>query len=271
MTATRIRIVLVLGGLVAAGLAYFVLAPSPEERLAAAIDARQWAEVESLASEILAASPDGGDADLYRNLGLARGRLGEHAQALEAFRAARALVPDDDDLRRREAVEIVRVGEVYEDEAQPGPALALYRQALELAPEVPDSHRAVVRVLGAQGEMDATIEALEGAARWIPQDVMLKLELAWRLASHPDPAKRDGKRALLLAGDALMHDRTPRTLDVYAVALAAQARFHEAIGYELDAIELAGGEGAPLFEERRRRVGQFTRQEPYVEGRLSEE
>lgn len=271
MTATRIRIVLVLGGLVAAGLVYFALAPSPEERLAAAIEARQWAAVESLASKILAASPDGGDADLYRNLAIAQGRLGEHAKALEAFRAARALAPEDDDLRRREAAEIVRVGEAYEDEAQPGPALALYRQALELAPEVPDSHRAVVRVLGAQGDVDATIEALEGAARWIPQDVMLKLELAWRLASRPDPAKRNGKRALHLAGDALMHDRTPHTLDVYAVALASLGRFNEAIGYELDAIELAGGEGAPLFEERRQRVGQFTRQEPYVEGRLAEE
>ena len=129
----------------------------------------------------------------------------------------------------------------------------------------------MVRVLGARGDLDATIEALEEAARSIPQDVMLKLELAWRLASHPDPTRRNGERALDLAGDALIHDRTPHTLDVYAVALASLGRFNEAIGYELNAIELAGGEGAPYFEERRRRVGQFTRQEPYVEGRLPEE
>ena len=263
--------VLGLGGLVAAGLVYFALAPSPEERLATAIEARQWAEVDEVASEILVASPERADAEFYRNLGIARGRLGAPAKAIEAFRAARELAPDDDTLKQREAVELVRLGEVYEEEAQIGPALAFYRQARDLAPEVPHSHRAVVRVLGAQGDLESTIEALEEAARWIPQDVMLKLELAWRLASHPDPAKRDGERALHLAGDALIHDRTPHTLDVYAVALAALGRFNQAIGYELDAIELAGGEGAPLFEQRRRRVGQFTRQEPYVEGRLPEE
>ena len=271
MTSTRLRMALWLGGLAAAGGIYLALAPTPAERLAAAFDARDWAEVDEAAREILASDPGQADADLYRNLGIAQGRLGEHAKALETFRAGQRIDPEDDDLRQREAVELVRLGEAYEDEGETDSALALYRQARDLAPEVPYSHRAVVRVLGERGELEPTLEALEEAAHWIPQDVLLKLELAWRLASHPDPERRDGKRALHLAEDALIHDRTPHTLDVYAVALASLGRFNEAIGYELDAIELAGGEGAPSFEERRRRVGHFTRQEPYIEGKLPED
>ena len=60
----------------------------------------------------------------------------------------------------------------------------------------------------------------------------------WLLASHPDPSKRDAERALRLANETLLHDRTPETLDTFAVALAALGEYKEALRFELDAIDL---------------------------------
>ncbi len=267
MKHRQIQLIAIFGALVAATTAYLVWAPSPAERLAAALDEKRWADAEALAREALRRAPADEKADLLRALGRAHGRQQEHTHALEAYRAATALRPEDPDLRHRVAIERVRIGEGKEAREEYGKALADYRDAVELAPEIPHGHHALIRILEAEYGIGETLAALEVAARNIPQDAALRLKLAWYLASHPDPEMRDATRGAELAYDVLLHDRTPETLDTYAVTLAALGKFQRAIAAELDAIELAGGEEAPFFEERKRRVGGFTRGEPYVETR----
>src|SRR5206468_2705273 len=64
--------------------------------------------------------------------------------------------------------------------------------------------------------------------------------LAWLLATSPDPAVRDGERALRLAARAveLTASRNPQVLDTQAAAQAASGRFAAAVATERDAIQL---------------------------------
>ena len=254
-----------LAAIVAAAALYGVLAPTPSERLDAAMQERRWEDVEVEAVAQLPGATEEEAGELHRALGIAHGAQGEHNQALEAFRSAYALRPEEQELRRRMAIAIVGIGERREAQGDVDAAMARYREAVELAPEIRQSHRALVGALRARGSIDERLAALENAMEHIPQDVMLRVQLAWLLASHPDPARRDAERAMDLASDVLMHDRTPETLDTFAVVLAALGNYEQAIRFELDAIELAGGREGHGFEERRKRLAAFTKNEPYVE------
>lgn len=265
MTRKRASLIGVLAAGAAAATLFLVLAPSPAERLAAAAAARRWEDVEALALAQLPEASPAAQAELYRALGHAYSGQGEHAEAFEAFRAAYALHPEEEELRRRMAIALVGTGEEREEKGEVEAAVARYREAAELAPEVRQGHRALVAALRAQRRIDETVAALYTAMEHIPQDVSLRLQLAWLLASHPDPAKRDAERAMDLANGALMHDRTPETLDTFAVALAAHGDYEAAVRFEVDAIQLAGGPGAPHFDERRRRLMAFDKGESYVE------
>jgi len=259
---------LCLGAIVALGLAwsaYRVFGPSPSERLADLIQAERWVDAEALARDALADAAEHERADLQRGLGIALGRQREHIEAIEAYRAAYALRPEDADLRHRVAIEMVGVGRQHDERGETDNALARYREAVTTAPEIPHGHRALVTALHALGRTDDTIAALQAALAAGSHDVQHRVQLAWLLATHPDPAKRDAEAAAELAQEVLIHDRTPETLDTYAVALGALGHYAEAIRFELDAIELAGGKEGPDFERYRTRLKAFVEKRPYVD------
>jgi len=248
------------------GVLYGVFAPSPSARLAAALQERRWQDVEALARAQLQDAAVADRGELYRALGLSHGAQGEYPAALEAFRNGAALLPEDAEMRRRMAIAMVGIGEDHEEEGEIDLALERYREAVELAPEIRHGHRSLVALLRAQGDVDESLTALERALPYIHHDVTLRLELAWLLASHPDPGRRDADRAVEIANEVLLHDRTPETLDTFAVALAALGEYEQAIRFERDAIELAGGAEGYYFEERSARLEAFRRGEPFVEG-----
>ena len=57
-----------------------------------------------------------------------------------------------------------------------------------------------------------------------------------------------------------------KALNTYSRVTYARGDFADAILYERDAIELAGGEEAPGFEDRRARLETFKAKRPYTEG-----
>jgi len=251
--------------LLVGALLYFFFAPTPAERLAAAAKERRWEDLEAEAQAQLVDAPSAERAELYRVLGVAYSAQDEHAQALDAFRNASSLLPEERELSRRMAIAIVRIGEGHEAQGEIAVALKRYREAVELAPEIRHGHRALVAALRKHGGVEESVAALESALEQVPEDVTLRLQLAWLLASHPDPAKRDAERAIAVANEVLMHDRTPETLDTFAVALAALGQYEDAIRFELDAIELAGGPEGRHFAARRKRLAAFAEGEPYIE------
>ena len=248
------------------GAAFVILSPSPEERLAQAVSEGRWSDVEQQAQVELEKTQDvEKQADFYDLLGRAYKEQGKNRLAFDAYMAASERRTSEPELRRRAAIELVKVGHKKSERGEPEAGIETYREAIELAPLIPQGHRALVAALREQYNLEEAIVALEAAMQTIPQDVKLRLQLAWLLASHPDPEIRNPYRAVELANDILLHDRTPETLDTFAVALASAGDFKQAIRFELDAIDLAGGEEAPLFEDRRKRVGRFLKDEPYIE------
>lgn len=266
---TLVRAVILCALVGMGAVAYWIWGPTPSERLAVLLDERRWPEAEALARDALEDAPSEARADFYRALGIALGRQAEHADAIAAYQAAYALRPTDHDLRHRAAIEMIGVGRQLDERGESDAALARYREAVALAPEIPHGHHALIASLRNQGQRDEAIAALNAGLEWGPSDVHLGLQLAWLLATHPDADRRDAERAIELASDVFLHDRTPETLDTMAVALAARGEFEDAIQYEFEAIELAGGKEAPGFEERLGRLESFRAGRPYLEGRLA--
>jgi tetratricopeptide (TPR) repeat protein len=261
---SRNTFLVMVAALLVAG-AWFVFGPTPTERLELLLAEKRWEDAEVVAKRALDGSSPEEPATLYRGLGIAQGRQGKHEEAIEAYQAAYTLRPEDDDLRHRVGIEIVRIGRRHEESGDIEAALVRYREATATAPEIPHGHRALIDALRSLGRIDERISALQAALTAGSPDVYQRLELAWLLASHPDPAKRDPEQALELSQEALIHDRTPETLDTYAVALAALGRFDEAARFEIDAMQLAGGKEAPDFEVRRQRLGAFLDKRPHIE------
>jgi len=83
---------------------------------------------------------------------------------------------------------------------------------------------------------------------------------AWRLATAPDPAKRDGARAVDLAERALrLHPEEPYIRGTLAAAFAAVGRFDEAVSAQRQGIQML------LREGRRQEARTFTtRLESYL-------
>jgi Flp pilus assembly protein TadD/uncharacterized protein YceK len=90
--------------------------------------------------------------------------------------------------------------------------------------------------------------------------------LAWFLATCPDDACRDGKRALSLAQDLVARQRTAPHLDTLAAAYAERGKFGKAIKTQDEAIALAEKDGferlLPQFEER---LGCYKKREAWRE------
>jgi hypothetical protein len=90
---------------------------------------------------------------------------------------------------------------------------------------------------------------------------------AWLMASSPDPAARDGKEALHLAGRLAMHQKEPdaATLDLQAAAYAQDGDFGQAIKLAQQAISLANRaadrELAALIQ---RRLCLYLANNPYI-------
>lgn len=95
------------------------------------------------------------------------------------------------------------------------------------------------------------------AARWLAAaaaagDRRALNDYAWLLATHPEPAARDGRRAVLLAQRALALERSSTVLDTLAAALAETGDFEAAVSTQAAALAAAADE--PMSDAERARV-----------------
>ena len=122
-----------------------------------------------------------------------------------------------------------------------GEAIAEYREAVRLDNNYADAHYGLALVFRAQGRLGEAIPHYRNALRALPDWPPVMIELAWALATSPDPAIRDGEQALQLAerGAQVTKPATPMSLDVLAAALAAAGRFEQAASTARQALDLA--------------------------------
>ena len=109
---------------------------------------------------------------------------------------------------------------------------------------------------------------LREAVRLNPGDPGYANDLAWTLATAPDPQLRDPAEALRLASS-LVEAKSPpdpNDLDTLAAAYAAAGRFEEAADAALRAVDLASAQGrAALRDAIQRKLALYRARQPFVD------
>lgn len=109
-----------------------------------------------------------------------------------------------------------------------------------------------------EGEVAAAISRYETSLKYNSKQVMVLNQLAWLLSTNPDPAIRDGARAVAYAEFMMKAPKvaeSPGLLSTAAAAYAAAGDFSKAIGITRRAIALLKKEGdSKALNEQNRRL-----------------
>jgi tetratricopeptide (TPR) repeat protein len=145
---------------------------------------------------------------------------------------------------------------------------SLFRHSLEVTRNNHVAHAYLGTALLKRGQTGDAIFHYEEALRLRPDFLTVANNLAWLLATGPDPNYRDPRAAVELAeGAAKTTDQgEPAVLDTLAAAYASSGRFGDATRTMRRAIEIARSSGdAELVAEFEQRLALYRAHRPYVE------
>lgn len=219
-------------------------------------------------SDALRLKPDYVDA--LNNLGGVYLAKGDVASALAQYAKAVQVKPDDGWAHFNMGRALARQGKTVE-------AAAHLREAVRIHPKDAEAQYALGDVLATQGKFREAVEHISEAHKLQPDALQPANRLAWLLATCPDPALRDGPRAVLLAQAAceMTRQRDPETLGTLAAAYAEAGRFPEAVAAGEHALRLArdhtprlsGQERSALVQRLRQRLDCYKAGKPFRETR----
>ncbi len=208
--------------------------------------------------------PEMGKENLFRFhlvAGVRSERQGDVAGAVERYREAQRLAPENEPANaalRRALVAAGRGAEVR----------ATLERSLR---EKPENARILVE-LGhldlAEGRYAEALERTREALRLAPRLASARNNLAWLLATAPDPSLRDPDEALRLAEGLVAQARAPSAnlLDTLAAAQAAAGRSDEAVLTAQRALDAAGrGKAEDLARAIRERLERYRSGAAWVE------
>jgi tetratricopeptide (TPR) repeat protein len=215
---------------------------------------------------------DPGSAQARNSLGSLLAAQGRRAEAIEHLREAVRLAPESSEMRYNLGLALVGEGRLEEgtacfveairlnaDNAEAHNALALAlaragriedalahaREAAWLKPDTPAAHRTLSLLLERAGRNAEAIDHYREVARLFPESVEAMNNLAWALATSPDPSLRNGEEAVRLAGaaSAKAGRDDPDLMDTLAAAYAAAGRFGDAVSTAERALATARAAG----------------------------
>jgi tetratricopeptide (TPR) repeat protein len=175
--------------------------------------------------------------EAHYNLGVASARQRRTDDAIAHFEAATRLDPTH-------AAAHANLGAVLRLAGRAGAAEAL-RRALQLDPANPTAHANLAGILASRGEAGEAVEHYRLALRTDGDLLEPLTELAWILATSPDPSLRNVAEAVTLARRAveLTGGTSVRALDTIAAAYGAAGNLAGAAAALKSAIELAEAAG----------------------------
>ena len=233
------------------------------------------------------------DARLQYNLGMALLNRGQPDEAASQFLKALQLSPDFIRAHRELAVTLLEQGKMAEaighlseavrldpdsadahfdyglallDNNQPAEAAAEFSRELALAPDQAKSHYRLAEALFRQHRSGEAIAEFWRALRLAPYSPDALNELAWILATDPDPKLRSGTVAVHLAERAcdLTHYQSAALLTTLGAACAEAGRFPEAIAAAQKARDLASAAGEKdLVDKNGEFLKLYQSQRPY--------
>ncbi|MHC5035988.1 MAG: tetratricopeptide repeat protein [Planctomycetota bacterium] len=175
------------------------------------------------------------------NLAFALAAEGKREEAVEAYRRALEIAPGFAMAHGNLADTLVKMGRREE-------ALEHYRQALKHNPQAAEAHGNLAATLIDLGRPSEAaphyLKMLELKPDW-PVALKRVSDLAWLLATHRNPAMRNGPEAVRLAEHACKFTQydSPLHLGTLAAALAETGRFDDAIRWTVTAKKKAKAKG----------------------------
>jgi tetratricopeptide (TPR) repeat protein len=218
------------------------------------------AEAEAPLARALALDPKLELAQYF--LGLTRTAQGDPEGAIAAFDRALALQPAGYLPLTGKAWALVQLGREAE-------AAEVLRVVVERKPKHVTYALSLARALRNLGRSSEAVAVLARAHAERPDDAGLALYYAWELATNPDDAVRDGRRAVSLAEAALVlrGRANPDDLDTLAAALAEAGRHADAVRTLDEALRAAGDGADPaLVAEWRARRELYAAQRAFRDG-----
>ncbi|MBI2825145.1 MAG: tetratricopeptide repeat protein [Planctomycetia bacterium] len=152
-------------------------------------------------------------------------------------------------------------------------AVAHFRQAVKLRPDNELAAIELARSLRAEGDALGAAGELRSAHARMPNATLVGNELAWILATHPDPQVRHGAEAVTVA-EHTVQKRAERErgkedaglLDTLAAAYAEAGRYADAVATARRALELARAAGnSSLAEDVASRLRLYESGQPFHE------
>ena len=159
----------------------------------------------------------------HYSIGVLLQETGRHAEAVERFRTALRHRPGDDAARLRMAISLRRAGD-------PEASLSYYELVLRSNPDAVEARFGYVMALVQLGRYREAHDRLVTAMDAFPNETSFPHALARLLAAAPDPAIRNGRRAMTLVERVMAAEPEP-TIDLgetMAMTLAELGRFAEA-------------------------------------------
>jgi Tol biopolymer transport system component/Flp pilus assembly protein TadD len=202
--------------------------------------------------------PEFADYYTYYRIGVGYEQRHEYAKAIEEFQHALAEEPNHPESLYLLASCLARLDRPLE-------AMAYARKAVLLAPNSPAVHGLLGGLLSSTGRHAEALAHLEAAYAANPGDVTIVNNLAWLLAASPEPAQRDGPRAVRLAEWACKATsyKSPPLLDSLAAAYAETGRFDLAIRTARQAIEIVRSNPKASTSTLESRLKRYEAGQPY--------
>ena len=188
-------------------------------------------------------------------------QFGKVGEAMAHFRESARLQPASAAAQYNLGTTLLRLGD-YEA------AIRHLEQALRLDPKYVRAHTNLGAALRLQGKMAEAIHHFRQALLARPDEGDALYNLAWLLATHPDPLIHNPSEAVRLAERAtrLTDREDAAVLDVLAAAYAAAGRFDEAIATARAALALLPGQ-SELATSIRHRLDLYAKGRPYRQSR----
>jgi len=216
-----------------AGLASVILAAL---MFAARAQTAYWQDSETLWSHALACTTDNVIAE--GNLGQAYFAKGKKREAILHFQNSLRIGPNQASLHSSLGVFYLELGEIDQ-------SLAHLEKAVAIEPKFGDAHYNLGNTYLQMGRWGDAVAQYNKALESNPDDIEALNNMAWILATSPDPFARDGVKAVALAQRAI--DLTPGGDPVLSATLAAAyaeaGRFADAIAAGRRALDLATAQG----------------------------
>jgi tetratricopeptide (TPR) repeat protein len=174
---------------------------------------------------------------IHYNLGRVLLQAGQAREAAERFQKAVEIQPGFAEGHYYLAVALSQEGRVND-------AAKHLQTAVTLRPDFADAQNSFGNLLLQAGRWNEAVAHYDATVGLQPRNPVALNNLAWVLATCPDPKVRNGARAVELAqnADQLSGAKEPHVLQTLAAAYAEAGRFPEAIATAQRALKLAQGE-----------------------------